>query len=415
MHFIKLKKSWAVRFYVDGEQVYLSGYKSKAEAERAVVEYNEKSLHSVDRDITVKEYLSIWYDEYVDLNTADRTKDSYFQNIKCHIVPALGHYKLSKLKPAHISSFYIQKIQSGTLSSTSVLYIHRILNEALKHAVRNEYIKYNPAYAVTPPRKADQEICIPSDSELKEILNIAKDYSCYIAIYLCAVTGMRLSEIAGLQNEDLDMKNRKINVKMQYQRINGECKLAKLKTKSSKRQISIIDGTEKPIIDYLKQKQINKMKNRLTWQDNNFLLTHEDGSPLQGENISKTFKKVIRRLGLHAGKILNLPSKCSQNSHIVQSGEALDKIASKYKITPKELAEVNNMQNEEYSFKTLRHYHLTWLLRNNIHPKIVSERAGHSSVKITLDTYSHMVPDLQENALKVITSDKIKHFDIGLF
>lgn len=410
MHFIKLKKGIAVRFYDEyGNQVYLSGYKSKKDAESAVVEYNEKCLHAVDRDITVKEYLIKWYDEYVDLNTADRTKDSYHQNIECHIIPAIGHYKLSKLRPAHISSFYMQKLQSGTLSSTSVLYIHRILNEALKHAVRNEYLKYNPAYAVTPPRKADQEIYIPSDTELKDILNIAKDYSCYIAIYICCVTGMRLSEIAGLQNEDLDMKNRKINVRLQYQRINGECKLAKLKTKSSKRQIAIIEGTEKPIIEYLKQKQINKMKNRLTWQENNFLLVHEDGSPLQNENISKTFKKIVRRLNLFEGLILNLPSS---GTHIVQSGETLDKIASKYNIKPLELARTNNMQNEDYSFKSLRHYHATWLLRNNIHPKIVSERLGHSSIKITLDTYSHMIPDLQEQALKVITSDKMQHFDI---
>lgn len=367
MQIIKLKKGLAIRFYDEyGNQIYLSGFKSKKDAEAAAIEYKEKNLHAVDRDITVKEYLIKWYDEYVDISVAERTRQRYFELLNIHVIPKLGHYKLSKLKPAHISSFYIDKVNSGELSPTTVLFIHRILNKSFKYAVLNEYLKYNPCYAVTPPSKAQQDIYIPTDSELNMILREAKNYSCYIAIYICCVTGMRLSEIAGLQIEDFDIQNKRLNLKLQYQRIDGEYKLDKLKTRTSKRQIPLIEGTEKPIIEYLKQKQINKMKNRLNWQENNFLLVHEDGSPLQGENISKTFKKIIRKLVL-----------C-----------------------------------EDYSFKSLRHYHATWLLRNNIHPKVVSERLGHASIKITLDTYSHMIPDLQEKALSGIGIEQIKHFSI---
>jgi integrase len=367
MQIIKLKKGIAIRFYdEDGNQVYLSGFKSRKEAEAAAIEYKEKSLHAVDRDITVKEYLVKWYDEYVNISVAERTRQRYFELLDLHVIPKLGHHKLSKLKPAHISSFYIDKVSSGELSPTTVLQIHRIISEAFKHAVLHEYLKYNPCYAVTPPSKAYTEIYIPSDDELREILKLSKDYSCYIAIYICSITGMRLSEIAGLQVEDFDIKNKRLNLRMQYQRVDGVYKLDDLKTRTSKRQIPLIEGTEKPIIEYLKQRQINKMKNRLNWQENNFLLVHEDGSPLQGENISKTFKKIIRKLEM----------------------------------------------NENYSFKSLRHYHATWLLRNNIHPKVVSERLGHASVKITLDTYSHMIPDLQEKALKGIGIEQIKHFSI---
>ena len=276
----------------------------------------------------------------------------------------------------------------------------------------HEYLKYNPCYAVTPPSKAYTEIYIPTDDELREILRLSKDYSCYIAIYICSITGMRLSEIAGLQIEDFDIKNKRFNLRMQYQRIDGEYKLDKLKTRTSKRQIALIEGTEKPILEYLKQKQINKMKNRLNWHENNFLLVYEDGSPLQGETISKTFKKITRRLGLFEGRILKLPPSCLANKYIVQANDSLDKIAAKYKIKPRELAEENNIRNEDYSFKSLRHYHATWLLRNNIHPKVVSERLGHASIKITLDTYSHMIPDLQEQALQGIDIDQIKHFSI---
>lgn len=367
MHFIKLKKGIAVRFYDEyGNQVYLSGFKSKKDAEAAAIEYNEKSLHAVDRDITVKEYLIKWYDEYVNISVAERTRQRYFELLDLHVIPHLGHYKLSKLKPAHISSFYIDKVSSCELSPTTVLQIHRILNNAFKYAVLNEYLKYNPCYAVTPPSKAQQDIYIPTDDELNLILREAKNYSCYIAIYICSITGMRLSEIGGLQVEDFDIKNKRLNLKLQYQRVDGTYKLDSLKTRPSKRQIALIEGTEKPILEYLKQKQINKMKNRLNWQENNFLLTYDDGSPLQGETISKTFKKIIRKLGL----------------------------------------------NENYSFKSLRHYHATWLLRNNIHPKVVSERLGHASIKITLDTYSHMIPDLQEKALRGIDIEQIKHFSI---
>lgn len=359
MYCFKLKKGWSIRFYDDnGKQQYLSGYKTKKEAEKAAIEFKEMQLHEVDREITFAEFIDKWFEEHVLLNTCDRTKDKYHRNILKHIVPDLGHYKLSKIRAAHINSFYIQKINED-VSVYTIRLLHIIIFSSLKYAVSNEYIKYNPAYAVKPPKKPDSQITIPTDDELNTILKHAKDnrLDTYIVMYIASITGMRISEILALQMDNLDFANNRINVVWNWQKNDdGQFELCRLKTKNSKRQISLIEGTEKPIIEYLRQKKITKMNNRLKYQESNFLITNKYGKPLIADTVSHKFHDIIIDLKL----------------------------------------------NHKLSFKSLRHYHATFLLRNNVNPKIVSERLGHASVKITLDIYSHMIPDLQETALKGI-------------
>jgi integrase len=359
MHFIKLKKGYAVRFYDDGgKQQYLSGFKNKKEAEKAVIDFRERQLHEVDREITFAEFLDKWFEEYVLLNTCDRTKKRYQNYILKYIVPSLGHHKLSKLRASHINSFYIQKTHED-VSVYTISILHVIVYSSLKYAVSNEYIKYNPAYAVKSPRIPHAQITVFEDNELDKLLKHVKTnkIDIYIVIYIASITGMRLSEILALQMNNLDFENNRINVVWNWQKNSDRVfELCRLKTKNSKRQISLIEGTEKPIIEYIKQKKIIKMNNRLKYRENNFLITNNYGKPLIAETVSHKFKKILKDL----------------------------KLSSKL------------------CFKSLRHTHATFLLKNNVHPKIVSERLGHSSIKTTLDKYSHVIKDMQEDALKGI-------------
>lgn len=351
MQFIKRKDGIAVRFYFEKERIYLKGFKSREEAEKAVVEYRENNNVDVT-NVTVEKYFQYWFENYTD-DLGEKTVTRYAELIHLHILPTLGKIKLTDLKPAQIQELYTKKKKER--SGTTVLSIHRLLKLAFKYGIAWEYMKYNPCDLVKAPSKSKPDIVILEDFELKKILYASKDNQAWIAFYIAATTGMRLSEILGLQIKDVDLDKKIFTVTNTYQRKNPLV-LGSTKNEGSKRLVPMIPGTENFIKVYAKNKRENRLKFGLK---NNFFCTMDNGEPLKIEFVSKGFKKYVRQFEF----------------------------------------------DDRIDFKSLRHYHASWLLSNNIHPKIVSERLGHSSIKITLDIYSHLIPSLQDEALSKINSD----------
>ena len=305
--------------------------------------------------------------------------------------------KLSKIKPAHIQSYYSDFLSKRKIvkkknhkkewirvtldekySSTTVLQNHRILHRAFVFACNQGYIDSNPCDYVTAPKKAKFEIKIPSDNELLQLYEISKGTPYFLPIYIASTTGMRSAEICGLLEENVTDK---YYVKYQLQRLKGRIVLDDTKTKGSKRNITFMGNTKKQIdLHRLEKKRIkihySKMLKDMFAVYNSdgieinvkFLCCHKDNSPILPDTLSKQFASFINQLGM----------------------------------------------DPDITFHSLRHYHATWLLKNDVHPKIVSERLGHSKIQITLDTYSHMIPGLQEKALlnletKLFDIDEEKH------
>lgn len=102
--------------------------------------------------LNVKEYLDMWLKNYAKSNVAPSTYRSYKEIIGNHISPKIGNIELSKLKPFEIQQMYT-KLSETHLSSTTVLYIHRILHKALGQAVKWDMVRDNPASRVDPPKK----------------------------------------------------------------------------------------------------------------------------------------------------------------------------------------------------------------------------------------------------------------------
>lgn len=111
------------------------------------------------KNIPLTDYLKDWMKTYVEPRLEQSTIDGYKGNIENHIIPCIGHIPLQKLKAVHIQEFYNERLKSGRkdkkkggLSAKSILYIHLVLSEALKHAVRQQLIPRNPAADLTPPK-----------------------------------------------------------------------------------------------------------------------------------------------------------------------------------------------------------------------------------------------------------------------
>jgi len=358
---IKKANGYAIRFYVEldgkSERIYLyeKGW-SKADAEAAMVEYRQRSGY-LDPNMTVAQYMNKFSDDYVLTTVTLSTAKRYDELIALHITPHIGKIKILDLKPGELQSLYTKLLKKG-LSSTTVLKVHRLLHLAFKRAIGWGYMRYNPCDGVKAPAQAKTEIVIPTDEQIQLILEKAQEnlilyMSVYIPVYIASTTGMRLGEILGLQNDCADMENKLFLVKQSLNHIEGSVVLKQTKTKGSRRPVPFLPGTEEVLKKYIKMRSERQLKAKKYNRRPTFFIVNKYGEPLHPINTSHWFKKLVKELKLPNG----------------------------------------------IHFHSLRHYHASWLLRQGIHPKVVQERLGHSTITITLNTYSHLIPNMQNDVI----------------
>ncbi|MBL4937473.1 site-specific integrase [Clostridium sp. YIM B02515] len=277
--------------------------------------------------------------------------------IDTYIVPKIGAITLEKLKPLHIQNFYKSCIEEFGLSGTSALYCHRILHTALNQAVRWQLIKTNPTNMVDKPRKSKPEMKVLDTHEVDSLLNRIKDLSVYIPVFLAVTTGMRRGELCGLKWENVDLDEGVIYVKNQLQTIDNIKQIVPLKTAGSKRKVILLDYTISILKEYKDHQEENKKVYGDKYKTENFVLSHVDGTPFDPDYISRNFARWIH------------PISKELNMHKIRLHD-------------------------------LRHTHATLLLKAGANIKAVSERLRHTSVAMTLNTYSHLLPDMQKDAVR---------------
>ncbi|SDC69277.1 Site-specific recombinase XerD [Candidatus Frackibacter sp. WG11] len=310
--------------------------------------------------MTTAELLQKWLKEYCKPNLAPSRYANYREIIERHFIPELGSIQLKNLKPMHIQSYQSKKLTTGRqdgkpggLSKTTVEKHNRILSQALKYAVKLQIIKSNPADPIKAPSPEEPEIKYLNKEQVNKVLKETKDKWIYNFIYISVNTGMRRGEMLGLRWKDIDLNKKTIQVRQISQRIRNEGIIFKKpKTKSSERLISISNNVVKAIKKIKREQSENKLllgPNYYTKQ--NLVFCNEDGSPANPQGVTRRFKRVAKRAGF-----------------------------------------------KDIRLHDLRHTHATLLLQEGVHPKVVQERLGHSSITQTLDTYSHVIPSLQQEA-----------------
>ncbi|MGB3713862.1 MAG: site-specific integrase [Candidatus Promineifilaceae bacterium] len=290
----------------------------------------------VDERITVGDYLDYFMSNVAAHTLAPSTIHSYSYLIRDHIRPEIGRVRLANLRPAHLQSLYSSKLNSG-LSKRTVQYIHAILRRSLNEALRSGLIIRNPTDAVTPPRPTKKPPQTLSADEVNVFLKSVEDHHWYPIYLLAITTGMRKGEILGMQWEDVDLEHGTINVKRTLVDIQGSATLGKPKSATAKRSISLSGKA----VEALRQRRLEE----------GFVFTTSTGRPISQRNLTRHFHASLEKAGL-----------------------------------------------KRMRFHDLRHTAATLLLQANIHPKIVQEMLGHSTIVLTLDTYSHVIPGLHDEA-----------------
>lgn len=307
--------------------------------------------------LTVAEYLERWLADYAKPNVAPKTFERYEGIVRNHLIPALGSVPLARLQPLHIQEYYSRALQSGrldrrpgNLSPTTVLHHHRVLKEALGQAVKWQVIPRNPADAVEPPRPAAKELRVLTAEQVDRLLEVAKGTPLSMAILLAVATGMRRGEILALRWQDVDLEAGTISVRRALEQTKAGLRFKEPKTAGSRRVVVLPAFA----VEALRRHRVVQAEQRLragpAWEDHDLVVTTATGRPLVN-NLRRDFRALLASAGLPPVR-----------------------------------------------FHDLRHSHATWLLAQGVHPKVVSERLGHSQVGITLNIYSHVLPAMQREA-----------------
>jgi len=298
----------------------------------------------------VAEFLRRWIDDYKP-NLSPRGYDRYEGIINRHLIPALGHLTLTQLKPEHISKHYTDLLNRG-LAPKTVKYHHSVLHNALKTALKWGLIMRNPSDAVTPPRGRQSEMQTWNEIEMTRFLKEAESTSYYELFYLALFTGMRRSELLALRWSNIDFIYDQIYVNRGLHHLkNGSYVFTEPKSQKSRRAIALSPSTVL-LLKALYDKQAQNMAMlRKSLNDDDLVFCHLDGVPLRPNTITRAWVVTAQKAGVNPIRLHDA-----------------------------------------------RHTHASLLLKQGIHPKIVQERLGHSSIEITLDTYSHVAPGLQAAA-----------------
>ncbi len=306
---------------------------------------------------TLGEYLGRWLEDNVKGNVGQRTFANYRSQVKEHIIPALGRVKLIALTAAHVQSFYRSKMDSG-LSPASVRYIHAVLHRALKQAVRWSLVPRNAAEAVDLPKLRRKEVSVLSPEEAKRFLETARGDR-FEALYVLAITsGLRQGELLGLKWSDVDLEKGILQIRRQLQRMRDGSGLAFLPTKNSKgRTIRLGPLATEALASHWERQAAEKLVLGEVHEYKDLVFVTTIGTPVDAQNIvNRSFKPLLREAGLP-----------------------------------------NNIR-----FHDLRHTCATLMLSQGVNPKVAQERLGHADISMTMNTYSHVLSDMQTEAATAI-------------
>ncbi len=313
------------------------------------------------RVVSVGEYLQNWLGSLGMQQLEAATVSWYRSAVVRHIVPELGTVKLSKLSAVQIESFLADKAKSGRLDGAgglgpaSVRRLQVTLHKALDAAVRKGMLATNPADLAdkvkVPPRDVTETVWSPA--MMTTFLSATASDRLHPIWQTACMTGLRRSELAGLQWPDIDLDGGLLSVKRARTQVDGQPVVKGPKSAASRR---IVDLDSETVI-VLRRWKVAQLEERLragtAWQPGDWVFTNQIGAPWRPDRLTRAFVDRASALGLPATDV-----------------------------------------------KGLRHAHATALLRAGVHPKVVQERLGHSSISVTMDIYSSVLPGMQREAVE---------------
>lgn len=330
-------------------------------AKRAEVAAKKKELErkrdagatdAAGRGPTVQAWLDHWLDNIAINRVRPLALEGYRSLVRLHIGPRLGQHRLDRMQPEHLEGAYKAMVDSG-LSPATVLRAHRVLSRALKVAVQRGKIARNVAALVEPPTVRRPQTALPlTGAEARRVLDAAEGERNAARWTVALAVGLRQSEALGLQWRDLDLEAGSLSVQRGLHRVKGQGLVyEEPKSDRSRRTLALPTQLVDALTAQRKAQAVERLAAGTEWEDHDLVFAQVHGRPIDKKADWKAWKALlakakVRDVRLHDG----------------------------------------------------RHTAATLLLSAGVHPRVVMELLGHSQMRTTTDTYSHVMPALAQEA-----------------
>jgi integrase len=304
---------------------------------------------------TIAQFLDRWL-EHMTSQVSSKSHARYGELARKNIAPLLGSVVLTQLRPALISAAYSEALSHGRrdgkggLSPQTVTHMHRVLKQAIGQAVKWEMLNRNPVDAVDPPKAARGLMHTYDLDQTAELIDAMRPTRMLIPTLLAVLCGMRRGEVAALRWKNVDLAAGQLAILESAEQVGPKVRYKTPKSGKGRTLALSASLVEELRAHRLRQaEELLKVGVRLS--DNTFVVAQASGTPLQPDTLTQDW---FRKL----------------------ASTSLPRIR----------------------FHDLRHAHATHLLSSGVHPKVASERLGHSKIGITLDLYSHVLPGMEADA-----------------
>lgn len=296
-----------------------------------------------------------WLRDVVKPSVREWTYRGYEVHVRRHIKPAIGRIALERLEPGQVQAFLNERLASG-LSAKSVRYLRGTLRTALNQAMRWGFVARNAAALADGPRVPRFEIAPFTPEEARRFLAAIKGHRLEALYAVALALGLRQGEALGLRWQDVDLEMGYLRVSKQLQRVDGKFELVEPKTARSRRTIVMPPIVVNAWREH-KQRQLAERPADYQWNPPGLVFTRTDGEPLDGTVVTHDFHRVLDRAGLFQRR-----------------------------------------------FHDLRHSCATLLLAQGVPARVVMDVLGHSQIAITMNTYTHVIPELRHDAAQRMES-----------
>ena len=336
-------------------QISRQGFATKREAVAALnnalteLDATAPAVLAAGSCATLRNYLSEWLDGQRP-HLRESTLHSYRIAVR-RIVARLGDITLNSLTPAHVQGLQTELLGSGgrdgrPIAAKTVANTQVVLHKALSDAVRLGLLDHNVAAAVDPPRAPRPQLSVWNVDQLRDFLTVASAHRLSAAFVLLATTGMRRSEVLGLRWSDIDLDDRSLSIVRTLTVVAGRPFVTAPKTRASRRLVYLDDSTVAALRAHRDSSTVSRGA---------YVFQSGDGQPVNPASFSNTFDRLVTRSGLPRIRLHDL-----------------------------------------------RHTYATLALRLGTHPVLLSERLGHTSIAVTIDRYSHVIPSIDRKAADVV-------------
>lgn len=287
------------------------------------------------------------------------TIERYKLAIRRHIEPFIGSRSIATFGRRDVRDFYGQLEADGCGYGT-LRVVHAVLRGAFQIAVDDDDLSKNPFDRQGPRQPASEEVKIPAESQVEDMLELTREreHPLFAAIWLAANTGMRRGEIMGLQWTHIDPVEKYIEVKQSlgYSHVEHKAIVDTPKTRTSARRVYLDSATLDVLMAHRTAQDAHRDAMGSAYGDKGIVFANATGGWPFANGLSGAVKYLSARVGL------------------------------------------------PIHLHALRHYHTSMMFKHSKDVLMVAKRLGHASTKMTLDTYGHVLPNAQQEAVEAMAT-----------